>query len=149
MSYVMVPVPEEHVEDVMNFVLRAMARAAQEPWDEDSMVRLFLEVDELSRTLLAFVARATLGGRDITEAEAARTVQLTGRETIAIQRELNDIARSEGREALITTRTVPQLLPNGRTTDRNVLTMEEDVARLVGHAERQELAAAEPPAPGP
>jgi hypothetical protein len=144
----MVPVPEEHVEDVMNFVLRAMARAALQPWDEDSMTRLFLEVDELSRTLLAFVARATLGGRDVTEVEAARTVQLTGRETIAIQRELNDLARQEGREPLITTRTVPQLLPNGRTTERNVLTMEEQVARLVTHAERQELAA-EQPAPGP
>jgi hypothetical protein len=148
MPYVMVPVPEEHVEDVMNFVLRAMARAAKQPWDEDSMVRLFLEVDELSRTLLAYVARATLGGQDITEAEAARMVQLTGRETIAIQRELNDVARQEGREALITTRTVAQLLPNGRSTERNVLTMDEDVARLVNHAERQELAA-EQPAPGP
>jgi hypothetical protein len=147
MPYVMVPVPEEHVEDVMSFVLRAMARAAQQPWDEESMVRLFLEVDELSRALLAYVARATLAGQDITEAEAARMVQLTGRETIAIQRELNDLARQEGRAALITTRTVPQLLPNGRTTDRNVLTMEDDVARLVGAAERQELAA-EQPAPG-
>jgi hypothetical protein len=147
MPYVMVPVPEEHVEDVMNFVLRAMARAALQPWDEDSMVRLFLEVDELSRALLAYVARATLAGQDITEAEAARMVQLTGRETIAIQRELNDLARQEGREALITTRTVPQLLPNGRTTERRVLTMEEPVARLVAHAERQELAAGQP-APG-
>jgi hypothetical protein len=147
MPYVMVPVPEEHVEDVMNFVLRAMARASQQPWDEESMVALFLEVDELSRTLLAYVARSTLAGQDITEAEAARMVQLTGRETIAIQRELNDIARQQGRAAVITTRTVPQLLPNGRTTDRNVLTMEEEVARLVGHAERQELAA-EQRAPG-
>jgi len=148
MPYVMVPVPEEHVEDVMNFVLRAMARASQQPWDEDSVLALFLEVDELSRALLAYVARATLAGQDITEVEAARMVQLTGRETIAIQRELNELARQDGREPLISQRTVPQLLPNGRTTERRVFTMEEDVARLVGHAERQELAA-EQPAPGP
>jgi hypothetical protein len=144
MPYVMVPVPEEHVEDVMTFVLRAMARAAQQPWDEESVLGLFLEVDELSRALLAYVARAALAGQDITEAEAARMVQLTGRETMAIQRELNDLAREQGREALITTRTVPQLLPNGRTTERRVLTMEAAVAGLVAHAERQELAAGQP-----
>ena len=29
MAYVMVPVPEEHVADVMQFILREMAKAAQ------------------------------------------------------------------------------------------------------------------------
>ena len=33
MGYVMMPVPEEHVEAVMQFVLRAMAKASLEPWD--------------------------------------------------------------------------------------------------------------------
>ncbi len=39
MPYVMVPVPEEHVEDVMQFILRAMARASIEPWDQPSLER--------------------------------------------------------------------------------------------------------------
>jgi hypothetical protein len=35
MPYVMVPVPEEHVQDVMQFVLREMAKASHVPWDDE------------------------------------------------------------------------------------------------------------------
>src|SRR4029453_8318573 len=67
MPYVMVPVPEEHVQDVMQFILREMAKASLVPWDEESVTVLFHEIDEANRSLLAYVARATLSGTDITE----------------------------------------------------------------------------------
>jgi hypothetical protein len=53
MPYVMVPVPEEHVQDVMQFVLREVAKASLEPWDEKSVSELFHDGDEGSRSLLA------------------------------------------------------------------------------------------------
>ena len=59
MPYVMMPVPEEHVEEVMQFILRAIARASIQPWDAESITKLYGEVDEASRSLLAFVARAS------------------------------------------------------------------------------------------
>jgi hypothetical protein len=139
MPYVMVPVPEEHVEDVMQFILRAIARASIEPWDADSVGRVFLEVDEASRSLLAFVARAAADGSDLDAAEAARKIQLTVRESLGIMNELNALSRDQNRPILITARMVTDRLPNGRVTEKRVLNMEPEVADLVKAAEQAEL----------
>lgn len=138
MPYVNVPVPEEHVEEVMQFVLRAMTRASQEPWDDESIGKLFDEVDELSKALLAFVARAVSTGKDLSQNDAASMIQLSGRETMAIQRELNELARAAGRPTLISQRTINEPLPNGRTTEKRIFSMELDVAQLVRDAEQRE-----------
>jgi hypothetical protein len=140
MPYVMVPVPEEHVQDVMQFILREMAKASLVPWDEESVSALFHEVDEANRSLLAYVARATLSGADITEPQAAEMMQLRQREVAGLLRELNDEATKANRPALISAPTVKETLPNGRTTEKRVLTMSEEVAQLVRDAERAELA---------
>src|SRR4051812_12108014 len=78
--YVMVPVPEEHVEAVMNFVLRSVAQAALQDWDDESLTKLWNESDEATRSLLSFTARAAASGNEIEVAEVARQMQLTPRE---------------------------------------------------------------------
>ena len=138
MPYVNVPVPEEHVEEVMQFVLRAMTRASQEPWDDESIGKLFDEVDELSKALLAFVARAVSTGKDLSQNDAANMIQLSGREVVGIQRELNELARDAGRPPLVTQRTLTEALPNGRTTEKRTFSMEAEVALLVQAAEQRE-----------
>jgi hypothetical protein len=140
MPYVMVPVPEEHVQDVMQFILREVAKASLESWDEESVSALFQEVDEESRSLLAYVARAIMSGKEISEADAADLMQLRQREMVGIMRDLNDRATKANRPALVTPRTVTETLPNGRTTDKRVLVMSEELAPLVRNAERAELA---------
>lgn len=148
MPYVMVPVPEELVEDVMQFILRAIARASIEPWDAESISRVFLDVDEGARSLLAFVARAAADGSDLDAAEAARKIQLTVREAMGIMNELNTISRDENRSTLITARTVTDRLPNGRVTDKRMLNMEPEVADLIKAAEQAELRGAGHPLGG-
>lgn len=148
MPYVMVPVPEEHVQDVMQFVLREVAKASQEPWDEESVSEAFHEVDEAGRSLLAYTARAALGGTDITEAQAADMMQLRSREVAGIVRELNELATKANRPSLVVTRTVTETLPNGRTTEKRVLVMSEEVAPFVRAAERTELSNVPPPLAG-
>jgi hypothetical protein len=140
MPYVMVPVPEEHVQDVMQFILREVAKASLEPWDDESVSELFHEVDEASRSLLAYVARASMGGTEITEAQAADMMQLRQREVIGIVRELNERASKANRPTLVATRIVNETLPNGRTSEKRVLWMGDEVAPLVRNAERAELA---------
>jgi predicted ATP-dependent protease len=140
MPYVMVPVPEEHVQDVMQFIIREVAKASLEPWDEDSVTQLFREVDEESRSLLAYAARVAITGKEISEAEAADLMQLRQREMAGIIRDLNERASKANRPILLTTRTVTETLPNGRTVDKRVLWMSEEVAPLVHNAERAELA---------
>ena len=46
MPYVMVPVPEEHVQDVMQFVVRMASQATLEPWTQEALGELFDEIDE-------------------------------------------------------------------------------------------------------
>jgi hypothetical protein len=148
MPYVMVPVPEEHVEDVMQFILREMAKASLVPWDDESISALFHEVDEASRSLLAYAARATMSGKEIADVQAADLMQIRQREVTGITRDLNERATSANRPALVSVRTVTETLPNGRTTEKRVLAMSEDVAALVRDAEREELADAPAPLDG-
>jgi hypothetical protein len=140
MPYVMVPVPEEHVQDVMQFVLREVAKASLEPWDEESISTLFHEVEEEGRSLLAYVARAIASGKEITEADAAALLQLRPREMAGLVRDVNERAARASRPNLLLARVVTETLPNGRTTDKRVLTMSDELAPLVRDAERAELA---------
>jgi len=140
MPYVMVPVPEEHVQDVMQFVLREVAKASLEPWDEESVSKLFHEVDEEGRSLLAYAARATISGKELSEADAADLLQLRQREIAGIVRDLNDRVVNANRPNLVGTRVLTETLPNGRTVDKRVLWMNEEVAPLVHNVERAELA---------
>jgi hypothetical protein len=145
MPYVMVPVPEEHVQDVMQFVLREVAKASLEPWDEGSVAELFREVDEASRSLLAYTARASMGGTDITELQVADMMQLRQREVVGLLRELNERAAKANHPTPVITRTVTETLPNGRTAEKRVLSMSDEVALFVRNAERAELADVRPP----
>ncbi len=148
MPYVMVPVPEEHVEAVMQFILRSLARASMDDWDSDSLSKTWKDVDEACRSVLSFVARASLAGAELDVNEAARKLQLTPRETAAVVNELNSVAREANRPTLITMRTVTAPLPNGRVTEKRMLLMEADLAQLVNDAEQAELREAPHPLSG-
>jgi hypothetical protein len=141
----MVPVPEEHVQDVMQFVLREMARASLEPWDQESVFDLFDDVDEAGRSLLAYTARASMTGY-------APDRGTSGRDAAAPaargrwHRPRGQRASCAGQPPdLLVTRTVTETLPNGRTTEAWVVALSDDVAPLVRDAERAELAAVTPP----
>jgi hypothetical protein len=140
MPYVMVPVPEEHVQEVMQFVLRAVARASIEPWDVETMTEFFTMVDEPSRMLLSVVSDAVRKGRNLTDREVADLVELNPREVGGMVRELNEIAQESNRSALVFFKQVPEVLPNGRTREKRVVGMNDDVAVLVHEAEKAELA---------
>ncbi len=141
MPYVMVPVPEDHVEEVMQFMLRTMARASQEEWDQENVTRIFLGVDEISKTLLSHIAHATKAGKEVFEGDAAAVVQLSQRETSAIVRELNEISREENRPPIIYRRPSMEVLPNGRTVEKFTIVVDDEIAPLLIAAEKADLAA--------
>ncbi len=148
MPYVMMPVPEEHVEEVMQFILRAIAKASIEPWDTESVNTLYNEVDEATRSLLAFVARASAEGTELADADAARRIQMTVRETAGIMNELNTLTRETNRPPLINVRVASERQPNGRVTERRVLYMDVELAEFIRQAEQAELADAQHPLGG-
>lgn len=149
MPYVMVPVPEEHVEEAMAAVLRIINRGRQVDWDSESTNQLFHEVDEAARSLLATVARAIIAGKPLSQRDVSDRIEITEREIAGLVRELNDQAADSSRPPMIMYQAVTQTLPNGRTREASVLTMPGDLAEFVREAERHELAAAPHPLGGP
>ena len=139
MSYVMIPVPEDRVEDVLQFVVRLMNQDSMEDWDEASIAELFSDIDEPARALLSTVAQATLNDERTRADEIRASTELSWREAMGLMREINDIAQDESRPALIVRRTVTETLPNGRTREVRVLSMNDDVAKLVYEADRRHL----------
>ena len=140
MPYVMVPVPEEHVQDVMQFVLREMAKASLVPWDDESVSALFHEVDEASRSLLAYAARASMGGTDLSEAQAADMMQLRQREVAGIIRDLNERAAKANRPSLVGPAPSPRRCPTAGPS-RSACCLDERRPGAPGaDAERAELA---------
>lgn len=148
MPYVMMPVPEEHVEEVMQFILHTIDRASIEPWDAESITSVYSDVDEATRSLLAFVARASVEGGELADADAARRIQMTVRETAGIMNELNTLTRETNRPPLINVRVASERQPNGRVIERRVLQMAPEVAEFVRDAEQAELVDAPHPLGG-
>jgi hypothetical protein len=130
MPYVMLPVPEELVQEVMQFVIRTVQRAAVEPWDEASITEVYNDVDEVSRSLLAFVARSAVEGVDISLDEAAQKIQMTGREAAGILNELSSLSRNNNRPNLMDSRAIRERLANGRVVEKRILLMEPEHAEI-------------------
>jgi len=141
----MVPVPEEHVVDVMQHVARLVARASVIPWDDDALVELFEEVDEISRSVLSIVARSATAGKDISEEEVAQAIELNVRELRTIVRDINEVATRDKREPVLALRDASVVLRNGRTVQRRMVSMNEGVARAIKAYERSSLGG--PPGP--
>jgi hypothetical protein len=138
MEFVMVPVPEEHVVEVMQYVTRLVTRASVLPWDDESVRAFFAEGDEASRSLLSLAARAMVANKQLSDDDASSSLELSNREIRAILRDLNERAMRDNREPLVTLRDAQVELRNGRTVDKRLFTMTEANARLLRAADRSE-----------
>jgi len=145
MDYVMVPVPEEHVVDVMQHVARLVARASVVPWDDESVAELFDEVDEASRSVLSLAARSISAGKDLSDEDAAKALELNVREIKAIVRDLQDNATRDKREPLVALRDATVVLRNGRSVQKRLFTMSEPMARAIRAHERASLGGLDEP----
>ena len=145
MGFVMVPVPEEHVEEAMTMILRISARARLKDWDQAALSELFHQLDEPSKSVLSVVGRATLAKKAIDDVAVSEAIEFTRREVLGITRELNEQANASGYPALIVVRQEVETLPNGRTREQRLFSMTTELALLVREAEQEELRAAPHP----
>lgn len=133
MSYVMVPVPEQHVQAVMRYVLKLLQEDELEGWDEEGMLRFFAESDEITRAILSYVAQPDHDGR-VRQEDVARSLELHGYVPRMI-RDLKIRSRQEyGRASPIRNEKDFAGPAGGRPVP--VLVMDEDVAVLVRKAEQ-------------
>ncbi len=139
MDYVMVPVPEEHVVDVMIHISRLVARASVVPWTDEAVAELFDEVDETCRALLSVIARSVTADKDLSDEDAATKLELSVREVREIARDINEVAQRDKREPVVSLRDTSVVLRNGRTVQKRMFAMTDTVARAVRAHERSEL----------
>jgi hypothetical protein len=139
MDYVMVPVPEEHVVDVMQHIARLVARASVVPWDDTAVVELFEEVDEASRSLLSLAARATTTDKELSDEDAAARLELNVREIRSIVRDIVEVSQRNKREPILALRETSVVLRNGRTVQKRLFAMTDAVARAIRAHERKSL----------
>jgi hypothetical protein len=137
MAFVMVPVPEEHVFEVMQYLVRLAARAALKPWDEESVHEFFADADEPSRSMLSLIARATLAGKDINAGAIAQSLELQLRDLSPIIRAMDARWKGLGRIALFETRDVTEMRPSGNPWTVRNFVMADDVAKMVRSAEQR------------
>ena len=135
MSYVMVPVPKEYVSEVMEFILNASAHAALTPWELDTLVSFWGDLDEVSRSLIARVASAAMEGRGLPDTEAASLLGISVRAISRLVRDINDQAHAAGHHYLIPAQAVPVGLSDGRRDEQRVITMRDETGKLVRTAE--------------
>lgn len=140
MPYVMVPVPEEHVQEAMEAILRITRQAQLNPWDAESIDQFFRAEDEPSKALLSLVARASRAGKQLSQVTVADTIELSQREVVGMMREINDLARAADRPPLLVHEEVTETLPNGRTRLSAVISIDPEYAQLIQDAEKAELA---------
>ena len=147
MPYVMVPVPEEHVLEVMGVVLRLAARRPHdEPpqaWDQEAVNEFFAKANEPTRALLSFLAHPKRAGKEFIPPEIARAFELEASEVSGLLGPLNREFRRANRVPLFESRVHVESSPSGRTLKRRRLMMGPENARMVQAAE-QALRSVEP-----
>ncbi|MEZ5140515.1 MAG: hypothetical protein R2702_03990 [Acidimicrobiales bacterium] len=138
-EYVMVPVPEEHVLDIMQRVVRLAQQASMEDWDEASVTEMWESADEVTRSLLSYVARNVLMGKPLTDVAAADAIELSLREAASVMRDVNETSKDMSRPSMLMLKGTTETLPNGRTVDLRHFVMSEDTAKHIRAVERAQF----------
>ena len=131
-TFVMVPVPEELVHDVVHFVAKLNMQGGPggslRPWDAAAMEKYFLEAHEETRTLLSVIARGSLAGKRVTDQAAADFMQLGAPEMLEVMRGIRESLRQDRRVQLIEVEVVSEPLPSGRLREKRLLKMPPELA---------------------
>ena len=140
MSYVMVPVPEEHVAEVLRHVVRLIEHGGPIgedglPWDEESIARLFAESDEPARSLLSLLALPANAGQELRAKDVATELELRSADLAGIMGPLSRRAKGMGRLSPIRSRRTVVETNGVRRTFRS-LSLAVDLAAMVRTAER-------------
>jgi hypothetical protein len=140
LPYVMVPVPEEHVLEVMGVVMRLAARRSHaEPpqaWDQAAVNEFFAKSNEPTRALLSFLAHPKRAGKEFIPPEIARAFELEASEVSGLLGPLNREFRRANRLPLFESRVHVETSPSGRTLKRRRLMMSPENAGMVRAAEQ-------------
>lgn len=93
MEYVMVPVPEEFVAQVTQYLHWNTGSLPPDAWPPDAIARLLGDLDEAARRVLLYVAKSAEEVVVVSVHDAAETAGCSDRELLGLIVELNDAVR--------------------------------------------------------
>ena len=132
MGYVMVPVPEEHVEAVERYLRWGVGRSKLD-LDSQALAEILRSVDDEERELLGLVARRVLDEMPLSIKQVQSRFGWNSREVVAAMLDVNQHAVARGQDPqLLTVRAssaaddVPEWFG-----DSNVLVMDDHIAEIV------------------
>ena len=91
MVHVMVPVPEELLEQVDELLLKLRLGLEASPFDSTAMGEYLLSLDEQPRGVLLEVAAAVVAGQPLDDVELADILGITVRELFGLLTDVNDV----------------------------------------------------------
>lgn len=103
MPYVMVPVPEEHEQEVMQQILQLSLRESLNAWDPAVLVPFVRELAAVDRSLVDALADATSSGLRLTRAQVATRLGMDLGELTARADDLNRRSNDLGQPYLVLT----------------------------------------------
>jgi hypothetical protein len=139
-TYVMVPVPEEHVLTVLRYVVELGSSTPDRTppgWDDDAVRRLYLDSDETTRSLLAFLAQPDVAGTQVRPKDVSTALGVEPQQLPGVVGPLNKRARKAGHEPPIQSTLVSERRPDGQVVRRRIFRMREDVAGMVRAAQAE------------
>ncbi len=130
MEYVMVPVPEEFVAEVTQYLQWNTGSIPPDLWDEEGIVRFVDGLDEQARTLLLHAATCASEIVVLPVHDAAVVAGCTDREVVGLVVELNEAVRAVGGPPfVIATALLHEATPTG--PDSWSVNMPSPIAELV------------------
>lgn len=142
MAYVMVPVPDELVPEVRQFLRWNVAGPLLGELDEDGAARFFASLDDEARRFLLVVADAALEARVLPVAAAAAATGCSEREALGLMAELNTSVQYYGTLPLGLVSRDQGEVPEGHDGEPPyTYTMRADVAAIVLNASGHGVAA--------
>jgi hypothetical protein len=129
----MVPVPQDLVERVQQYINWRLSSGVAADWSEETVAELYAQLDEASRAVVGTVAQGAVDDQPVTVARAADAAGTSTREALGIVLELVQRFRGLGGTAF------PLLVldvAEGVGDDQRVIVMPRDGARLVLAAAR-------------
>ena len=137
MGFVMVPVPEEHVLEVMAYVTRLAEQPAPagavpaQQWDQEQVDRLVAEANDRTRALLGFIAHRSRAGKQVAPREIAAGLGFERSDIPGILGPLNRQFRRDNLAPLFESRVRTVTNTEGRPEKRRTIVIPKESARMV------------------
>lgn len=110
MPYVLVPVPEEHEDELMEEVLKMSLRERLSAWDAEPLRALVGELEPSSRRLVTMLVEVSVDNRRLSETEVATSLGIDVVELKEMVEAINSRCRAQSLPYLVLT--APQQGPD-------------------------------------